>query len=39
MLRDGMKTLAKQGVCPETMWPYVLSQFATKPTPEASPFC
>jgi C1A family cysteine protease len=31
-LRDGMKTLAKQGVCPETMWPYVLSQFATKPT-------
>ena len=33
-LRDGMKTLAKQGVCPETMWPYVLSQFATKPTAE-----
>jgi C1A family cysteine protease len=34
MLRDGMKTLANQGVCPETMWPYVLSQFATRPTPE-----
>lgn len=34
MLRDGMKTLANQGVCPEPMWPYVLSQFATKPTPE-----
>jgi C1A family cysteine protease len=33
-LRDGMKTLANQGVCPEPMWPYVLSQFATKPTPE-----
>jgi C1A family cysteine protease len=33
-LRDGMKTLAKQGVCPEPMWPYVLSEFATKPTPE-----
>ena len=32
-LRDGMKTLAKQGVCPEPMWPYVLSQFATKPIP------
>jgi C1A family cysteine protease len=32
-LRDGMKTLANQGVCPEPMWPYVLSQFATKPTP------
>lgn len=33
-LRDGMKTLANQGVCPETMWPYVLSQFATKPPVE-----
>ena len=31
-LRDGMKTLAKQGVCPESMWPYVISEFATKPT-------
>jgi C1A family cysteine protease len=34
MLRDGMKTLANQGVCPEPMWPYVLSQFATKPAAE-----
>lgn len=33
-LRDGMKTLAKQGACPETMWPYVISQFAEKPTAE-----
>jgi C1A family cysteine protease len=33
-LRDGMKTLANQGVCPEPMWPYVISQFAAKPTPE-----
>ena len=33
-LRDGMKTVAHQGVCPEPLWPYVLSQFATKPTPE-----
>jgi C1A family cysteine protease len=33
-LRDGMKTLANQGVCPEPMWPYVLSQFAAKPTPK-----
>ena len=32
-LRDGMKTLANQGVSPEPMWPYVLSKFATKPTP------
>ena len=31
-LRDGMKTLAHQGVCPEPLWPYVLSRFATKPT-------
>ena len=22
MLRDGIKSVAKQGVCPETMWPY-----------------
>jgi len=33
-LRDGMKTLAKQGVCEEPLWPYVLSRFATKPTPD-----
>ncbi len=32
MLRDGIKTLAKQGVCPEPMWPYVISQFTKKPT-------
>jgi C1A family cysteine protease len=31
-LRDGMKTLAKQGVCAEPLWPYVLSRFATKPS-------
>jgi C1A family cysteine protease len=31
-LRDGMKTLAKQGVCPEPEWPYIISRFATKPT-------
>ena len=33
MLRDGIKTLAKQGVCAETAWPYVIKQFAKKPTP------
>ncbi len=32
-LRDGIKTLAAQGVCPETEWPYVISKFATRPTP------
>jgi len=31
-LRDGIKTLAKQGVCPEKMWPYVISKFTNKPT-------
>lgn len=33
MLRDGIKTLAKQGVCAEKKWPYVISKFAVKPTP------
>jgi C1A family cysteine protease len=31
-LRDGIKTLAKQGVCLEKMWPYVISHFENKPT-------
>jgi C1A family cysteine protease len=30
-VRDGMKTVNKQGVCPETLWPYVISEFAQKP--------
>jgi len=32
MIRDGIKTLVKQGVCSEKKWPYVVSQFATKPS-------
>lgn len=32
MLRDGIKTVARQGVCPETLWPYVISKFKLKPT-------
>ncbi len=32
MLRDGIKTLAKQGVCSEAKWPYVISKFSAKPT-------
>lgn len=32
MIRDGVKTLAKSGVCSETNWPYVIAQFAKKPT-------
>ena len=31
MLRDGIKTLAKQGVCSEKKWPYVISRFTKKP--------
>ena len=30
-LRDGIKSLAKQGVCPEAEWPYNVKQFAKKP--------
>ena len=33
MLRDGIKTLHKNGVCPESEWPYDISKFANKPTP------
>jgi C1A family cysteine protease len=31
MIRDGIKTLAKQGVCTEKRWPYDIAKFATKP--------
>jgi C1A family cysteine protease len=31
-LRDGIKSLAKQGVCPEQEWPYNIRDFADKPT-------
>ena len=30
-LRDGIKTLAKQGVCSERTWPYRISRFSVKP--------
>jgi len=33
MIRDGIKTLAKQGVCSEKKWPYVVSKFSAKPSP------
>ena len=32
MLRDGIKTLAKQGVCSENNWPYTISKFKSKPS-------
>ena len=31
MIRDGIKSVSKQGVCPEDSWPYDISKFATKP--------
>jgi C1A family cysteine protease len=31
-IRDGVKSLAKQGVCPEKQWPYHISAFEEKPT-------
>ena len=31
MLRDGIKTLARQGACDEKKWPYVISKFSRKP--------
>ena len=31
-IRDGIKVLAKFGVCPESSWPYDISQFTRKPT-------
>jgi C1A family cysteine protease len=30
-IRDGIKSVAKQGVCPETLWPYNIAKFKTKP--------
>ncbi|MDD5434701.1 MAG: C1 family peptidase [Nitrospira sp.] len=32
MLRDGIKTLVKQGVCSEKKWPYQISKFTAKPS-------
>ena len=31
MLRDGIKTLAKQGVCDDARWLYLIDRFADKP--------
>lgn len=30
-IRDGIKSIAQQGVCPETQWPYNIGQFAQRP--------
>jgi C1A family cysteine protease len=34
MLRDGIKTMVRLGVCPEDQWPYVYEQFDVKPGEE-----
>jgi C1A family cysteine protease len=41
MIRDGIKSVAKQGVCPETMWPYDPTPFPPNPhlTKKPSPRC
>ncbi len=31
MIRDGIKSISKQGVCPENLWPYNIEQFKNKP--------
>ena len=31
-IRDGIKSVATSGVCPETDWPYVISKFTSKPS-------
>jgi C1A family cysteine protease len=33
MIRDGIKSVAHEGVCPETEWPYHITKFAEKPSP------
>lgn len=32
VIRDGFKSISKQGVCPETSWPYNIAKFTQKPT-------
>jgi C1A family cysteine protease len=34
-IRDGIKSVNKQGVCPETMWPYIENKFTKKPSASA----
>jgi len=31
-IRDGLKSVAKRGVCPETLWPYRVKRFRQKPS-------
>ncbi len=34
-IRDGIKSVASQGVCPEREWPYVIAKFTTRPPAKA----
>ena len=34
-IRDGIKSVAKEGVCAETVWPYDISKFTKKPSDKA----
>ncbi len=31
MIRDGIKSIGTEGVCPETMWPYDIAKFRNRP--------
>jgi len=35
MIRDGIKSVAKDGAPHETLWPYIISKFTTKPSAAA----
>jgi C1A family cysteine protease len=35
MIRDGIKSVSKEGAPHETLWPYVISKFKAKPSPKA----
>jgi C1A family cysteine protease len=35
MLRDGIKSVNKQGACKESTWPYIIQQFTMKPSAQA----
>jgi C1A family cysteine protease len=38
-IRDGFKTIAKRGVCPETLWPYVPARFDERPPKGCDEVC
>ena len=31
-IRDGIKSVAKQGACPEVLWPYHIAKFKSRPS-------